>query len=615
KDRSTIDVLLKDSAVRDAQGNILHSRSIWRDVTERKQAEEQLEKARDDYRAITNLTGDIIVRVDAEGRWTFLNDGACEFWGRPREGLIGIRFADYLHPDDQQETMAAVEEVMSGKSVVGLVNRQKTPQGWRIVQWNAAPIFENGRYMGFQATGRDITERKQAEEALGKSEEKYRSLVKNVKLGIFRSTPEPFGKFLEVNPAMEGITGYSRDELLRMSVSDLYVRPEEREAVLEEVATVVEKATRELNFRKKDGTEIVVSDTKVAVRDDTGKVLYFDGIIEDITERKQAEAERWELEQRAQLASRLSTVGEMASGIAHEINNPLTAVIGFAQLLVRKDIPEDIKEEAKIINDSAQRVASIVKRLLAFARQQKLERVYADINDIIESTLGMRAYAMATSNIQVVTHLDPNLPRTMAAASQMQQVFLNIIVNAETEMKLAHGRGKLLVRTETVDNIIRISFKDDGPGIAKENLGRIFDPFFTTRKVGEGTGLGLSICHAIVVEHNGQLHVKSKLGKGAIFIVELPIIAEEKQLGLPEPAPDDSIKIGRAKILVVDDEPATLELLSQILTAEGHEVQTTEKATDALKRIKSERYSLILLDIKLPGMSGVELYQSIEKIA
>ena len=160
-----------------------------------------------------------------------------------------------------------------------------------------------------------------------------------------------------------------------------------------------------------------------------------------------------------------------------------------------------------------------------------------------------------------------------------------------------------------------MSFRDDGLGIAKENLGRIYDPFFTTRRVGEGPGLGLSICHAIVAEHNGQLYAKSKLGKGATFIVELPIIAEEKQLGLPEPAPDDSAKIGRAKILVVDDEPATLELLSQILTAEGHEVQTTEKATDALERIKSERYSLILLDIKLPGMSGVELYQSIEKIA
>ncbi|KXA96643.1 hypothetical protein AKJ38_02900 [candidate division MSBL1 archaeon SCGC-AAA259I14] len=137
------------------------------DITERKRAEEELEEARDDYRSITNLTGDIIVQVDTEGRWTFLNDGACEFWGKPKEELIGSTFGDYLHPDDQEKTMDAVENMMeSGETVKGLVNRQKTPEGWRTVQWNGAPIFEDGEYIGFQATGRDITERKKAEENL-----------------------------------------------------------------------------------------------------------------------------------------------------------------------------------------------------------------------------------------------------------------------------------------------------------------------------------------------------------------------------------------------------------------------------------------------------------------
>jgi len=250
-------------------------------------------------------------------------------------------------------------------------------------------------------------------------------------------------------------------------------------------------------------------------------------------ERKRMEIEKKGLEQKAQMVSRLAMVGRLASGVAHEINNPLTGVIGCAQLLMRKDIPDDIKEDLKIINDGAQRVASIVSRLLAFARWHKPRREYVNINEIIEATLELRAYEMETGNIKVTTQLDSDLPRTMADGGQLQQVFLNVILNAETEMKLAHGRGNLLIKTETIDNTIRISFNDDGPGIAKENLERIFDPFFTTREVGEGTGLGLSICHGILTEHGGRIYAQSKSGKGATFIVELPLVTEPEQ---PEPA-------------------------------------------------------------------------------
>jgi len=338
-------------------------------------------------------------------------------------------------------------------------------------------------------------------------------------------------------------------------------------------------------------------------------------VLRDITERKRGEAEKRELEQKAQLASRLASVGEMASGIAHEINNPLTGVIGFAQLLMQKDIPEDIRDDVKIINDGTQRVASIVKRLLAFARQHKPERTYVNINQIIETTLALRAYETETSSIKVTTQLDPVLPRTMADGGQLQQVFLNITINAETEMKLAHGRGNLLIKTETIDNTIRISFEDDGPGIAKENLDKIFEPFFTTKGVAGGTGLGLSLSYGIVKEHNGGIYARSELGKGATFIVELPIVTEAKQLESAEQPIEESKRVAGAKVLVVDDEQAILQLLSRTLTDEGHEVETVDNAADALERIKSKRYNLILLDIKLPGMSGFELYKHLQEVA
>jgi PAS domain S-box-containing protein len=283
----------------------------------------------------------------------------------------------------------------------------------------------------------------------------------------------------------------------------------------------------------RSGKEKLVRWHNSIIKNERGKNI---GILrsgEDITEIRRMEEERKVLEQRAQVSSRLASIGELASGVAHEINNPLTGVIGYSQfLLSRKDIPDDVQADLKIIDEGAQRVASIVKRLLAFARHTKPERTHVDINNLINNVLQLREYHLKSSNIDVTTALDPGLPITMADAGQLQQVFLNLIANAETEMKLAHNKGKLLVTTQQINNSIHISFKDNGPGIPKDNLQKIFDPFFTTREVGEGTGLGLSICYGIVKDHNGRIWAESERGKGATFIVALPVQATDS--GLPE---------------------------------------------------------------------------------
>jgi CheY-like chemotaxis protein len=260
-------------------------------------------------------------------------------------------------------------------------------------------------------------------------------------------------------------------------------------------------------------------------------------------------------------------------------------------------------------------VAGIIRKLLTFARQQKPEQRFANINEIISTTLDLRAYELASNNIRVAFQPARDLPMTIVDPGQLQQVFLNLIINAETEMKLAHGGGKLSIKTKQVDNTIRISFKDNGPGIAKENLERIFNPFFTTREVGQGTGLGLNVCHGIITEHKGMIWVESKLGRGATFFVELPIVTEDKQSVLLEPTAKEPKKATKAKILVIDDEPVIRQFVSRVLSEEGHEVEAVGNAEDALKRIESKRYSLILLDIKMPGISGIELYKQFQEIA
>ena len=247
-------------------------------------------------------------------------------------------------------------------------------------------------------------------------------------------------------------------------------------------------------------------------------------------ERKQAEEKERRLQLQLDLSNRLSSLGLMVEGIAHEINNPLTSVIGFAQMVLSEDIPENTREDVKTIGDNAQRVADIMKNLLTFAQQQKLEQTYINVNDIIEATLKMRAYPLEHSNITVTTQLDPALPSTMADATLLQQAFLNLVINAETAMKLAHGKGSLLIKTALISDTIQILFTDDGPGIAEANLVHLFDPFFSTRGFGQGTGLGLSVCYGIITEHNGQIYAKSQLDKGSVFTVELPVVAEEKNL-------------------------------------------------------------------------------------
>ena len=234
------------------------------------------------------------------------------------------------------------------------------------------------------------------------------------------------------------------------------------------------------------------------------------------------------------MTGRLVSIGELSAGIAHELNNPLTSVIGFTELLMEKDLPKDIEEEVRIISSEAQRAAGIVRNLLTFGRKHTLEKQLVDVNSDIGKVLEMRAYEQKVNNIQVVTRLAPDLPEVMADYFQLQQVFLNIAINAEYFMTEAHQGGTLTITTEEVDDILRVSFADDGLGITKEDLGHLFDPFFTTKEVGKGTGLGLSICHGIITGHGGRIYAESEPGRGTTFFIELPIGCGSQDGGLAE---------------------------------------------------------------------------------
>jgi len=250
-------------------------------------------------------------------------------------------------------------------------------------------------------------------------------------------------------------------------------------------------------------------------------------IFVDVTERKRAEKEEQRLQQELYESGRLAAIGELAAGVAHEINNPLTAILGFSQRVLRKSHNKSLTRDLERVSGEALRAARIVQNLLAFARRREPRKEDCDANDILQRALELRAYELRTSNIEVVLDLAPSLPKVRADSHQIQEVFLNVILNAEQAMVEAHDVGALVIKTYKNEGYVQIVFSDDGPGIAKENLGRIFHPFFSTRADKGGTGLGLSICHGIVTEHGGKIYARSKPGEGATFFVELPVTAEK----------------------------------------------------------------------------------------
>jgi len=391
----------------------------------------------------------------------------------------------------------------------------------------------------------EMTARKRMEEALKASEERYRGLVNHVRLGIFRSTPEPNGRFLEVNPAMEEITGYSREELLKMSVSKLYVYPEEREAILQEIASATGKTTKEPHFRKKDGTEIIASDTKVAVRDDTGKILYLDAIIEDITERKRMEEDLQEknrqlvkqqqelMEKTRELEVASQAKSEFLAHMSHELRTPLNVIIGFSELML-DGVPGEINNEQRQCLDdvlsSGKHLLDLINEVLDLAKIEsgtlKLRLADITLTDVLEELTRTMTPILAPRKQSLDIEVEEGLPPVHADKGKLRQVLLNLLSNAT---KFTPDGGKLRIEAVRKDHSCQVSVVDNGIGIKKEDQKRLFEPFHQLDNPlsGEkgGTGLGLAVVKQIIEKHGGKIWMESEYGKGSRFTFTLPLAA------------------------------------------------------------------------------------------
>lgn len=377
----------------------------------------------------------------------------------------------------------------------------------------------------------EINVRIRAEKGLQESEKRYRTLFEGVPMGLYRTTQE--GKILDVNPTLVQMLGYpDRKSLIKVNANDIYVDPKARNRL----NTIMDRAGVVFNIEQRmkryDGKIIWTQDTARVVLDDEGQTLYYEGSLQDITVRKKAEQNLLEAKKKAELAlievkeyqsimihkERLAALGELSAGIAHEINNPLSIVSGYIQMLLMDDnVDIRFKENANIIEQQVRRASVIVDKLLEFSKGAKSEIKKVDVNQIVENILVLLKHQFKLFNITLVKQLDLKLDPIHADPSQLQHVFHNIISNSVDAMPKG---GTLTVNTSAKDGYVEVKFADTGCGIPKKNLGKLFDPFFSTKEAG--TGLGLSLSFGIVEAHKGQIVVKSSINKGATFILKLP---------------------------------------------------------------------------------------------
>lgn len=377
---------------------------------------------------------------------------------------------------------------------------------------NTTMLGNHGRRAGSLAVLHDITARKRAEE--------QDRLIAEYSADVIYKLNIKEEQFTYVSPSVERLLGYSDKEALTLKPRDV-LTPESYEKQRNELTTDLQKSTSynilQLEAIHKDGHIIPIEVHGRLVYDEKGQPVEIVGVVRNITERKK-------MEEQIIMQDRLASIGQLTSGLAHELNNPLTSVISFSSLLLDRELPEDIKQDLKIIRDEARRTADIVKNLLTFTRKQPQGKQPMNINESLRKVLELRAYEQKVNNIRVNINFDPDLPQIVGNDSHLQQVFFNIVINAEFFMLEAHGEGTLTITTEKAGNNIRVSFADDGPGIPREDIRRLFTPFFTTKEVGQGTGLSLSICMGVITDHGGKIKAESEPGKGATFIVELPAL-------------------------------------------------------------------------------------------
>ena len=596
---------LSASPLEDFKGRTLGKVILFHDVTERKLLKEEIRSSEEKYRTLVESADDIIYTVDPEGNFTFFNNRASEkISGYKVEDWFGKNFRDVILPGEDALIVEHANDAYEGRP-----QRFETEiyhkSGKIITLSNClSPIVKDGAVVGYSGVARDITETKELEQQLKESEEKYRTLVEESENVVYIIQD---GRLRFVNRHGLGIAGYTEEDLCREDFDLLQlIHPDDHLSVAETMAVLVDRPHEyrrlEARFVSKHGDtyDFIMSAASMTYQ---GMPAIM-GVLVDITEKKKMQEQLIQSE-------KLASIGQLVSGVAHELNNPLAAIMGYAQLFSENsELPPKVREAAGKMVKSSERCKRIIQNLLSFARQQEIEKVSVDVNDILDKAIELREYNLRSHRIEVNRDYQQDLKTAMGDPHHLQSAFLNLINNASDAMRGANGNGVLIVKTRMQGAKIVVEFIDNGPGIPPRFRDKVFDPFFTTKEVGQGTGLGLSISYGIIQEHGGELVLDRSYTGGSKFMIKLPAAGdpvEEKPAA--DPPAERPATGGKPRILVVDDEEMILDLSVDILSGQGYDVETASTGEIARDMLEVDHFDLVIADIRMPGaLSGIDLF-------
>jgi two-component system NtrC family sensor kinase len=423
---------------------------------------------------------------------------------------------------------------------------------------------------------------------------------------------------LAANPHLRLMFGWSDD------LPSSEVRPFEAERFIDEQARAdfLQQLARDgvaydylIGLRRADGSAMWVEVTARAERIAAPGTLRVEAMMRDVTERKKLQDQARDLYLQLSQAEKLAALGQTMSGVAHELNNPLATILACAERLAGRRLDESTRRDLDAIHNAAERAARIVRNLQTFARKRHTTRTTVDMNQVVRETLGLRAHEQRAANVAIIDAMAAGLPPVFADPHQIQQIVLNLLINAEQAMLASHGRGTLILRSwhDAERDAVVLEVNDDGPGVAEDVQSKIFDPFFTTKAVGKGTGLGLTVAYAIAQEHGGRITVQSAENRGASFFLELPVSGASMRLHEPAPAAAPALPAvpKGTRVLVVEDEQALGDAVAAALADEGFRPDRASDGEEALVRLRERHYDVIICDLKMPKVDGMAFFREI----
>jgi PAS domain S-box-containing protein len=588
-----------------------------RDVTKERESETR-------FTELFQTLREGVYLASADDRITEVNPALAQMLGfENKEDLLNREVGSlYRKPEDRVEEQNQLSDLGFLRANEITLRHRQDGREVVAVHTTAAIRDPSGKLIRYQGTFVDVTEQREMERRLHREQEFAGRLMDSFPDLVIALDSE--GRYTFVSPQIFEILGFRPEDLIGKRMGGR-TDPADRIAMLELFDDLLFKRISqgqiEYRTQHRNGAWRVFRASARPLHDETGRITGVIASARDITEQQR-------LQQQVIQSERLAAMGQMIAGVAHELNNPLTAILGVTELLRDQATDATAARQLDLAHRQARRAAHIVQSLLVFSRPSTPRNTLLHLPDLLQRTLQLHEHSLRANHIHVDLASRPDLPTVLGDSNQLTQVFLNLIVNAEQAVRELRDHGTLRIRLGVVGERVLVTFQDDGVGIRRELLPRIFDPFFTTKRPGRGTGLGLSICMAIIREHNGDISAQPLPDGGSVFTVSLPVctesvavaatVAPATNAAAEETSGASPASALQKRILVVDDEESILALVTDTLTSRGYHVECAGTSEKALELTAGNLYDVILCDLNLlsnagRAISGFDLHDEIRK--